>query len=138
MRPALAEAPSLFVIPSTERAASSAFKAISRKTAGAISFPSSLSISGAAPCISNSFGAKPAQRSSGASRAIATALSTKASKASFEKSEEETLAERCPINNLSPISAPSERPTSSSCPKRTEISWDCPWTKTTSAASAPA
>ena len=120
VRPALAPAPWLLVTPRTDRAASSAISACSRRRCGETSAPSSRSSFGRLSVSKSASGASPAYASSGASCAIATTRSASAVSAAGEKSAVDALAERLPTNTRTLISSLSERSTSSSAPSRIE------------------
>jgi hypothetical protein len=95
--------PSELVTPFTASAAPSASRARAINTSGAGSVASSRSSSGMTVA-SRSLGARPANLSSGASRAIFTARSGNPARASAEKSVEDTKATFWPTKTRRPMS----------------------------------
>ena len=135
--PAEAEAPPDLATPLTAIAAASAARAFcsSRSTDGSSGSIKSRSGKSCASWLSS---ARPANLSSGAARAMATARSASARLPSAAISLVETTAWRRPTSTRRPRSSLSARSLSSTAPSRTSIDSDIERTATASAASAPA
>src|ERR1051326_7232252 len=124
-------------MPGTAIASPSTARALSTKASGGGSRASSISSDGNS-FVRRSGGARQANLSSGARRAIATARSGSSASAREERSVEETKATRLPTNTRSPRSEDSARSMSSSFPSRYDTFAETPSTNSASAASAPA
>ena len=90
------------------------------------------------PAVSCDGSASPAKRSSGASRAIATARSANCARVRPDTSDADTQACRLPTNTRNPISIVSDRSACSNVPARVEMDKDRPASAIASALSAPA
>ncbi len=135
--PAEAEAPPDLETPLTARPACSAARAMASSCLTVGRSRSIRSRSGKS-CASSFSSARPANLSSGAARAIATARSASAALPSLVISLVETTAWRRPTSTRRPRSSPSALSDSSTAPSRTSIDSDIERTATASAASAPA